>query len=149
MIARCYRESTPSFKYYGAKGICVVDKWRGRGGFDAFLEDMGLRPADRTLDRKLNDQDYSPENCQWSTKAEQAANRSIVTLYDLDGENLPLYTWAKRYGMSTETVRDRVLRFGWPLHDALTIPSTTNGWGGNRAVERHGATTRQDMEVAA
>ena len=42
--------------------------------FEAFLKDMGLAGAGRTLDRLDGQQGYSPDNCRWSTKEQQSAN---------------------------------------------------------------------------
>lgn len=73
MRGRCYRKGNNRFQYYGGRGIRVCDKWRD--SFESFLSDMGERPKGKTLDRKNNNGDYTPENCKWSTPKEQAANR--------------------------------------------------------------------------
>jgi hypothetical protein len=80
MLQRCYNENHDKFSYYGGRGIQVCDRWRfGEGGvpgFECFVADMGDKPSStHTLDRKNNDAGYSPANCRWATKAEQAANR--------------------------------------------------------------------------
>jgi hypothetical protein len=78
MIDRCENPNNPSFPNYGGRGIKVCDCWRN--SFENFLEDMGLRPEGKTLDRwPDNDGDYKPSNCKWSTPLEQQENRRPVS----------------------------------------------------------------------
>lgn len=73
MIQRCGNEARENYGYYGGRGISVCARWRD--SFEAFLSDMGERPAGLTLDRIDNDADYSPDNCRWVTHKEQCNNR--------------------------------------------------------------------------
>lgn len=76
MHARCKNPKRPGFADYGGRGIKVCERWNK---FENFLEDMGLRPEGKTLDRwPDNDGDYELDNCRWATQAEQNSNaRSI------------------------------------------------------------------------
>lgn len=75
MIQRCYDPDASNYKWYGARGIKVCERWRDDNGFQNFLADMGERPFDLTLERKDYDKGYTPENCKWATWKEQANNR--------------------------------------------------------------------------
>ena len=74
MIERCGNPKHIGFKYYGARGVTVCERWRV--SFVDFLADMGLKPSpEHTLDRIDPSGNYGPENCQWSTRAEQRLNQ--------------------------------------------------------------------------
>ena len=73
MKARC-KPAHKSFRWYGAKGVNVCERWQQ---FERFLEDMGKRPEGMSLDRINGDGDYEPSNCRWATPPEQTGNRNI------------------------------------------------------------------------
>ena len=75
MKERCHREGKDNFHNYGARGVTVSERWLGKYGFYNFVQDMGLRPEGKTLDRINPEGNYEPGNCRWATAQEQAQNK--------------------------------------------------------------------------
>jgi hypothetical protein len=72
MKDRCYCKSHIEYKRYGAIGITVCDRWKN--SYQNFLDDMGEKPENHSLDRIDPFGNYEPSNCRWATYKEQANN---------------------------------------------------------------------------
>ena len=84
MIQRCTNPKNAAFRYYGARGVLVCDRWLK---FANFLSDMGCRPEGTTIDRKNNNKGYYPGNCRWATRQQQDANKRPPRKRKSENEN--------------------------------------------------------------
>ncbi len=124
MHRRCEDAQRHEYVHYGARGIIVCARWSGENGFTNFVLDMhatyGITGT--SLDRINNDGPYSPENCRWTTIAQQNRNTSRVIRVDDHGEQVTLTEYLKRHGdgcTSIFTVRQRYAA-GIPLDECVT-----------------------------
>lgn len=80
MKARCSVLTHQSYKNYGGRGIRVCDEW-----FNNFMAFYGWAiqngySENLTIERKDNDGPYSPHNCTWVTKGQNARNQRTTRL---------------------------------------------------------------------
>lgn len=109
MMSRCNKSSDPAFEIYGGRGITVCVRWLN---FDNFLEDIGERPVERTLDRIDVNAGYSKENCRWATIKEQARNtRKNVTVI-WDGKKVCLSELSEITKISYSAIKQECMRHG-------------------------------------
>lgn len=117
MIQRCTNPKHAKWANYGARGIRVCDRWLS---LDSFVEDMGLRPDGKTLDRYPNGEgNYEPGNCRWATGNEQANNTRRNRRIVLDGRSLTITEWSREIGIASSTIEGRLAR-GLAASDALS-----------------------------
>ena len=74
MKQRCYYPKHIRFKYYGARGIGICDRWHD---FQNFYDDMasGYKPG-LSIERIDVNGNYEPSNCTWIPLAAQRYNRT-------------------------------------------------------------------------
>lgn len=132
MRSRCQNENDARYQDYGGRGIYVCQRWRS---FEHFFSDIGEPPnVEYSIDRVDNDGPYSPDNCRWATRMEQAQNTRKNVFLTHNGKTLCLLEWARVMGLSSGTLYSRYQR-GWPLVDVLSKKKFPK--------RRHPATQRQ------
>lgn len=119
MKARCHNPATRSYRMYGGRGISVCERWRL--SFEAFIDDMGACAPGQQIDRIDNQGDYSPENCRWASRAEQARNRRSNVQVTAFGETRVARDWIgdPRCVVKYDNLLYRLKR-GWPPERALS-----------------------------
>lgn len=124
MLRRCYSPQVPEYKYYGARGIGVCERWRGKNGYDNFIADLGEPPLGLTLGRIDNDKGYSPDNCRWETWKQQAANRRPT---GVPKDPTSLKGKCRAANLPYMLVYLRIHVNGWSEERALTTPKLKRG----------------------
>lgn len=72
ILSRCLKDTCNAYKWYGARGIKVCERWLK---FENFFTDMGTRPVGLQIDRINNNGNYEPSNCRWVTPKVNNSNR--------------------------------------------------------------------------
>jgi len=116
MRRRCEKSDHKAYKWYGARGISVCERWQK---FPQFLADMGNAPSGSSLDRINNDGNYEPGNCRWATAEQQSRNRRGVGKIEIGGVKFTVSALSKFFLIGETTIRERLKR-GWLVKDALT-----------------------------
>lgn len=105
MKSRCLDPAAPGYARYGGRRISICERWMT---FDNFYADMGIRPANKTLDRFPNrNGNYEPGNVRWATPTQQAQNTSANRIVLLNGEPLCVTEAARRLGIPDSTLDRR------------------------------------------
>lgn len=118
---RCNNQNNPAYRWYGARGITVCDRWME--SFENFLADMGRRPTARhSVDRIENNLGYSADNCRWANPLEQAQNKRRGTKLTLEaiteikvhlGNGRPRTKIAEEFGVPWAVVSGIALGKTW------------------------------------
>jgi len=86
MIARCTFKYATGYEHYGGRGITICPRWlHEKDGFANFVQDLGERTPELSIDRINVDGNYTPENCRWATAKEQRWNQRCMSDEDRKG----------------------------------------------------------------
>ncbi len=116
MLTRCRNPNTHYYHNYGGRGISVTERWFS---FSNFLEDMGEKPPNTSLDRINNELGYSKENCRWADRNVQQNNTRKNVFMTVGCCTLTLAQWAKETSIGEEVIRRR-FKDGWKPEDIVS-----------------------------
>lgn len=119
MKTRCSNPNYNKYHRYVGRGITFCDRWNK---FSNFKEDMGKSfKVGLQLDRINNDKGYSPENCKWSTRKEQANNKNNNKLIKYKGKIKTLTQWSEYLNIKRSTLAQRFYVYGWRIDKCFTF----------------------------
>jgi len=108
MCQRCNNPNNAGYKNYGGRGITVCERWNK---FENFYADMGEAPKELTIERIDNNKGYSPENCHWSTRKEQARNKRNNRIIKYQGKDQCVSAWAEEIGVGHQILQYRLKKY--------------------------------------
>jgi len=106
MISRCENHNNPRYKSYGGRGISVCAEWRKsfKNYYDWAIKSGWEKHL--CIDRKDNNNNYSPDNCHFITPAENNRNMSTSCRWIISGEIFESSPLAgKKLGVSPSTIK--------------------------------------------
>lgn len=119
---RCLNSNEIGYKDYGAKGITICDEWKNNSSiFIEWALNNGYNDS-LTIDRIDNTKGYNPENCRWSTPAQQARNTKTNHLITYNNKTYCIAEWAEILGFSYNTLYNRINKYKWTIEKAFTTP---------------------------
>jgi hypothetical protein len=119
MKQRCYNKKNKSYKNYGGRGIKMCDRWKN--SFIEFYKDVGKKPEGLSINRKNNDEGYTPQNCEWSNRKEQNRNsrncklseHKAITIKRLYSEGFLINEIAILYRVSDSMISHIITKRNW------------------------------------
>lgn len=136
MNERC---ASPTYPRYGARGITVCDEWHlsNPNGFTNYFEWVmkeypnweDLVDLKYEVDRRDNERGYSPENCRWVSRIENARNKSRSRIVEYNGESIHLKSLLERLNcdVSADSIWYRMKTRGVSFKEALNLMGVTLG----------------------
>ena len=113
---RCNRHTSKNYIGYGSRGI--NNKFKGFISFKNWAFANGYSD-DLSIDRIDNDEGYSPDNCKWSNKVQQANNRRSNNVLHFYNSSFTIREWSRKLNINHSTLEGRINR-GWSTQRALT-----------------------------
>jgi hypothetical protein len=108
IIRRCYDETRPEYKNYGGRGIKMCDEWlKSVENFCKWAEESGYEKG-LTIERRGNDGNYEPTNCEWVSMKAQLNNNRRNHLIEINGVLKTIAQWSDDTGIKYDTLWARV-----------------------------------------
>jgi len=117
MKNRCENPNSKSYKDYGAKGIKVCDEWHEAKQFITWALKNGYAEG-LEIDRRDVNGDYSPSNCRWVSRLQNANNKGNNRIFCINGRNMTMAEIARENGIKYKLLHKH-LNKGMSIEDAI------------------------------
>lgn len=108
MKSRCYDSKNARFHRYGGRGIIVCQEWlEDFTVFKRWALENGYRD-NLSIDRINNDGNYTPDNCRWATKLQQANNKSTNIKLIFKGKEMTLAEYCRLNNLAYDSTRTKL-----------------------------------------
>lgn len=94
MKARCLNPNCLQYKDYGGRGIKICDEWLSFENFHNWAINNGYSD-DLTIERIDVNGNYTPDNCKWIPRKEQAKNTRRNHYVTIDGTTKIVSDWIR------------------------------------------------------
>ena len=108
MKTRCLNENADCYAEYGGRGIAICDRWVN--SFENFIEDMGERPINSSIERIDVNGNYEPSNCRWATVREQQENRRNSVFVVINGKKYTPREYSEMVGLTISGANKKMRR---------------------------------------
>lgn len=102
---RCTNPNAEHYHRYGGRGVTICKEWAD--DYAKFYEYVGEPEKGMTLDRIDNNKGYEPNNVRWTTRKEQANNRSTNVVITHAGLTMTLMQWSEHLGWKYGLIASR------------------------------------------
>lgn len=121
---RCYGTyDKKHMKNYKDRGITMCDEWLNDWNlFKKWATENGYK-ENLTIDRINNNEGYSPNNCRWIPRKEQAANKRANVFITIGNETHTIAEWCRINNISNNAACKRIEAYGWNPIKAVTTPT--------------------------
>ena len=124
MKQRILNPNCKDYPNYGGRGLTIDPRWLE---FNLFLNDMGIKPKNKSIGRIDNFKGYWPDNCRWETIYEQNNNRRSSVFITSNGITKTIAQWARYLGCPRQTIRYRLMA-GWTPENITQIKPIIGGY---------------------
>lgn len=129
MRERCSNPNNDAYGNYGGRGITVCDEWNiDFTEFKQWAISNGYNEDSnsQTIDRIDVNRGYSPDNCRWISRKEQANNKRNSRYVTYEGKRVNIAELSEITGVPYFLLYKRIVIRGWDVVRAVTTPKTTH-----------------------